>query len=104
MFRGRGLVILQTQSLLGALAFAVSVFCASQTSAIVGYLVALSALLMIVIGMYTESIWPTSAKRENPLVFSMFWGLMIGALLPFLVGVYLNGGLSAVYEIFKSSP
>jgi hypothetical protein len=49
-----------------------------------------------------ESIWPTQSRKESPLAFSLFWGLMIGAVVPFLVTTFVEGGASAVYEIFSS--
>ena len=94
----------QAGSLLGTLAVTVLVFLGSQASPVVGYLVALLALVMIVVAMYMGSIWPTRANKENPLVFSLFWGLMIGAIAPFLIATYLQGGVAALYEIFTSTP
>jgi hypothetical protein len=104
MFRGQGLAKPQSQSLVGALAVTVLAAIGSQTSAVLGYVLALSALVMIIVAMYMESIWPTQARKENSLVFSLFWGLMVGVIVPFLVTVYLEGGVSAVFEIFTARP
>lgn len=101
MFRGQGLGKPQIKSLIGALATAVLVTLGSHASPLLGYVFALSALVMIIVAMHTESIWPTQSRKENPLVFSLFWGLMIGAIGPFIVTTFLDGGVSAVYEIFK---
>lgn len=74
------------KSLLGTLAVTVSVFIGSQTSAVVGYVLALSALVLIIVAtLQMELIWPTRTKTENPLVFSLFWGLMIGLIGPGLI-------------------
>ncbi len=100
MFRGQGLGKPQAVSLLGALIVVVLVMLGSLTSPVFGYVFALSALVMITVAMYMESIWPTQSRRENSLVFSLFWGLMIGAIVPFLVTTFLDGGISAVFEIF----
>ncbi|MEE4250125.1 MAG: hypothetical protein V2I38_06005 [Alcanivoracaceae bacterium] len=104
MFRGQGLARPQRKSLLGAFAVIVLVLLGSQASAILGYLFALSAMIMIIVAMHMESIWPTHAKKENSLVFSLFWGLMIGAIVPFLITTFLKGGVTAVLEIFTSPP
>jgi Mg/Co/Ni transporter MgtE len=104
MFLGEGLVKPQAKSLFGTLAVTALVFLGSQTSAVAGYVLALSALFMIVVAMHMESIWPTKARKENSLVFSLFWGLMVGAIVPFLVTTFLKGGASAVYEIFTTQP
>lgn len=104
MFRGQGLGKPQGKSLLGALIVTVLVMLGSLTSPVFGYFFALSALVMIIVAMHMGSIWPTQSRKENSLVFSLFWGLMIGALVPFFVTTFLDGGLSAVYEIFTRKP
>lgn len=104
MYRGQGPAKPQNKSLFGALAVTVSVILGSQTSPVIGYVLALSALLMIIVAMHMESIWPTKARKENSLVFSLFWGLMIGAIVPFIVTTFLEGGASAVFEIFTKQP
>jgi hypothetical protein len=101
MFRGQGLGKPQVKSLVGALAILVLVMFGSQFSPVLGYVFALSALVMIIVAMHMESIWPTQTRKENALSFSLFWGLMIGTLVPFIVTTFLDGGVSAVYEIFK---
>ncbi|GAB5412637.1 MAG: hypothetical protein Cons2KO_02400 [Congregibacter sp.] len=104
MVRNQGATWPQTKSLIGAVVVAALVFIGSQSSPVLGYLLALSALVMILVAALVGSIWPTQSKRENPLVFSLFWGLMVGAIAPFLVSIYLEGGASAVIEIFTSEP
>jgi len=104
MYRGQGLAKPQSKSLFGALVVTVLVIVGSLTSAVIGYVLALSALLMIIVAMHMESIWPTKARKENSLVFSFFWGLMIGAIVPFIVTTFLEGGASAVFEIFTKQP
>ncbi|PLW67945.1 hypothetical protein C0039_15025 [Pseudohalioglobus lutimaris] len=100
MFRGQGPGKPQVKSLLGALTVVVLVMLGSLASPVFGYFFALSALVMIIVAMHMESIWPTQSRRENSLVFSLFWGLVIGAIVPFLVTTFLDGGISAAYEIF----
>ncbi|PLY16900.1 MAG: hypothetical protein C0631_02000 [Sedimenticola sp.] len=102
MFRGQRLARPQINSLVGTLAVIVLVFLGSQASAVIGYVFALSALVMIIVAMHMESIWPTQSRKENSLVFSLFWGLIIGTLVPFILTTFLEGGASAVYEIFTS--
>ena len=99
-FRCQGFAKPQSKSLFGTLVVTVLVILGSQTSAVMGYVLALSALLMIIVAMHIESIWPAKARKENSLVFSLFWGLMIGGIVPFIVTTFLEGGASAVFEIF----
>ena len=102
MFRGRGLAKPQSASVLGALVTAVVVHFSSQASPVLGYITSLMALILIVVAMNTGSIWPTQARKENVVIFSLFWGLMLGALLPFVIATYLEEGASGLYEIFTS--
>ena len=102
MFRNTRLIKPKNTSLLLTLLIALTAFFGSQASPFIGYLLAILALLVIIAAMYTESIWPTRGKEEKPFVFSLFWGLMIGVLLPFLVTIYLEGGLGAVYEMLMN--
>ena len=104
MFSGQGPAMPQTKSIVGAIAIAGLVLIGSKTSPLIGYVFALSTLIMIVVAMYMASIWPTQSRKENSLVFSIFWGLIIGGIVPFLITTFLEGGVSAVYELFNSEP
>lgn len=68
MFRGQGIAKPRVKSLVGALAAMVSAILGSQASPMLGYVFALSALVML-----TDSIWSTQSRKENSLVFSLFW-------------------------------
>jgi len=103
-FRGQSLTKPQTKSLLGTLVVIALVILGSQTSPMIGYLLALAALIIIIVAMHMNSIWPTQSKKENTLVFSLFWGLMLGLIAPFLVTTFLEGGASAVYDLLRSKP
>lgn len=100
MFINKWIPTPQTKSLIGALVVAIFAVIGSQASATIGYVLALSTLLMIVVAMHMNSIWPTKNKKENPFVFSIFWGLMTGTIVPFMVMVFLEGGVSAVIDVF----
>lgn len=101
MYRGQGPGRPRVKSLVGALAVSVLVLLGSAFSSVFGYLSALLTLVMIILAMHMESIWPTRTRMENALVFSLFWGLMLGGVVPFIVTTYLDGGASAVYGIFR---
>ena len=104
IFRGEGAARPQKKSLIGAVVATVVVLLGSQVSPVVGYLFALAAMVMIVVALFTDSIWPTRIKKEKPLVFALFWGLMLGVLVPFVVETFLEGGWSAVVEMLTSPP
>jgi uncharacterized membrane protein len=104
MFRGDSYTKPKLHSVVGALLVAGIFWFGANASYFVGYLVALLSMFMIIVGMYTESIWPKQRKQENVFVFSLFWGCMVGGILPFLISRYMEGGFEALYEIFREGP
>lgn len=86
----------RTASLVLALVVAVVVFFLMRVSPMISYFIALMTLVVIVITSYTDSMWATKAKQENIITFSAFWGLIIGAVLPFIINTYLQGGISSL--------
>ena len=91
----------QTKSLMGATVVTVVVMIGSHASTVIGYALALLALIMIVVAELMKSIWPTKARKENAFVFSLFWGLILGGIVPFIITTFLEGGVSAVFKIFS---
>ena len=102
MFREQKYTKPQLKSVIATLAVAGLAFFASQISPMVGYFLALLTLVSIIIASFTNSFLPTQAKKENILIFSLFWGLMLGLIVPILISTYLEGGLLAIWEIFSS--
>lgn len=89
-------------SVLFTLLIAIAVFLGSQAFPVFGYYAALLTLVLLILASITNSYWPSREKAENPLVFSLFWGLVIGGLVPFLAVTYAEGGMQAVFDIFTS--
>lgn len=104
MANGQGLAKPQIKSLVGTAIVVVAAMLGSEASPMLGYAFALLALIMIIVALSTNSIWPSNSRKENSLVFSLFWGLMLGLVVPYLVTIYLEGGLSAVYELYRAEP
>jgi len=102
MFRSQQLVKPKKQSIFLTITVVVIVFFGSQASAIVGYFSGLIGLLAIIFASFMDSFWPTRSKPENSVVFALFWGIMIGAVLPFTLNIFLEGGFKAVYEMLLS--
>ncbi|MEM7467868.1 MAG: hypothetical protein AAF387_13425 [Pseudomonadota bacterium] len=102
MFRSQQLVKPKKQSILLTITVVVIAFLGSQTSAVLGYLLGLMGLLAIIFASLMDSFWPTRSKPENSVAFALFWGMMIGAVLPFMLNIFLEGGFKAVYEMLPS--
>lgn len=101
MFRGHRLTKPKIQSFFGSLLVAALAGFGSNASSMIGYSVALLSLLMIGIASYTDSFWPNERKKENTVIFSLFWGCMIGFLLPLLVTKFLESGFAALYDLLS---
>lgn len=54
----------------------------------IGYFLALLTMIAIVVASLTDSFWPSKETPENPIVFGLFWGLMLGLLLPYVLIKY----------------
>ncbi len=102
MFRGQELTKPKSQSIFFTVIVAVVVFLGSLVSPIVGYLSGLIGLLAIIFASITDSFWPTRNKPENSMVFSLFWGIMLGGIAPMILSIFLEGGFKAVYEMLLS--
>lgn len=104
MFRGQSLAKPQAKSVLGALFVAALAMFGSQATPLLGYVFALLAMVMIIVVSLMDSAWPRQSRKENSLVFSLFWGLMIGIVLPGLVSTFMEGGVAGLYELYRSEP
>lgn len=102
MFRGQELARPKNKSILFSVIVAVVVLWGSSVSPVVGYLSGLIGLLAIIFASISDSFWPTKNKPENTIVFSLFWGVMLGGIVPMIVSIFLEGGFEAVYEMLVS--
>lgn len=104
MYRDNRFAKPKIASLIGAIVIAVLVWAGSHLSSMAGYAVALLSMLMLFVVLLTDSAWPRKSKPENIAVFSLFWGSMLGVVMPQLISIVLDGGLVALYELYVSDP
>ena len=104
MFRGQQYTTPNIKSITGTLVVSILAFIGSHYSPVIGYVLALLTMLTLIVAMYTESIWPTQAKKENIYIFCLFWGLILGTVIPFLITTFIHEGWSGVYNILTSEP
>ncbi|NVJ61573.1 MAG: hypothetical protein HWE27_14350 [Gammaproteobacteria bacterium] len=90
MFRYDQLVKPKAASIILSFAIAISSFVIQMYSLWGGYILALVFLLNMILASLLDSFWPTRGKKENPIVFGLFWGLILGLLVPFLTLKYLS--------------
>ncbi len=89
----------QKASIILSVVIALLAYFGSQTSPFIGYLLAISFLLALIAASLLNSFWPTKGKKENSFIFSLFWGLLIGVLLPFILTTYKEGGVDAIMDL-----
>lgn len=87
------------QSITFTVIVAALVFWGSVQSPILGYAAGLIGLLSLIFASLLDSFWPTANKPENPFVFSIFWGVMLGGAAPMMLDIFVEGGFQAVYEL-----
>lgn len=102
MFKGQKLTKPKNLSIFFTVIVTLAVFMGSLASPVVGYLSGLIGLLAIIFASILDSFWPTINKPENSVVFSLFWGVMLGGVIPMILSIFLEGGFEAIYEMFVS--
>lgn len=99
MFRGQKLTRPKNQSIILTAIVAVAVLLSSLVSPVAAYFAGVTGLLAIIFALILESFWPTKNKQENSIVFSLFWGVMLGGIVPMVVSIFLESGFEAIYEM-----
>lgn len=99
MWSGDKLTKPKNSSLLLSVVIAIIVFFFSQMSPIMGYFSGLLTLIMMIVASLMNSYWPTESKEENVFVFSIFWGLFLGAVLPFLISIFIDKGFEGIIDM-----
>ena len=77
---------------------------AASASPYVGYVFALSTIVLIGLQPTMDlPIWPNRKRPESPVTFAVFWGLIGGLIVPGLVVRYKEKGIAGWLE-FLSAP
>lgn len=77
---------------------------ASNTFPIIGLGLAILALgLLAYQCLFDLHVWPTFKQTEHPLFFSIYWSLIAGLIIPFLITELIENGVSGILNIFSDS-
>ena len=74
MFRGDRYTKPKPQSFVGALIVAVLAWMGTYISSVIGYFIALLCMVMIIVALNINSIWPRERENKRILLFSPFSG------------------------------
>jgi len=100
MWSGDKLVKPKKISLLLSIVFAIIVYFLSRISPMISYILALAVL--IIEGFMDMPWWPTQAREENVVAFSITWGLILGLVLPFLISIFMDKGFEGIIEMLTT--
>ena len=97
MFRDDALKRPQTISIVLTPVVAVGAYFGAAYSPMIGYTLAI--LTMLLIGFASRSVWPTRKQSENPIVFALFWGLILGLVVPMLLSILMTEGIAGIWDM-----
>jgi len=73
---------------------------AAGSSPYMGYGLAIATMVLIGVQAFSVlAIWPNRKRREHPLAFAVFWGLMPGRVVPGMVETIREDGLAGWWNL-----
>ena len=100
MFRSEKLIAPSRLDIALTIVVAAFSLIANHYSPAAGYVLAIATLLLILLQLFFSlSIWPTRGKEANPYLFGLYWGLMAGLVIPFLLQELFTGGLKGIWDL-----
>ena len=102
MFRNEKLMAPSRFHVFVTIAVAVISCTTNYFSNVAGY--ALALLTIALIGLqawFSFRIWPTYGNAANPYVFGLYWGLIVGLILPFIFIIVANEGISGIWMLLS---
>jgi hypothetical protein len=104
MFRNDKLIKPTKLSIIMTLVLSLAIWFVSNTFPIIGLGLAILALgLLAYQCLFDLHVWPTFKQAENPLLFSIYWSLIAGLIIPFLSTELIENGVSRILNIFSGS-
>lgn len=102
MFRSEKLVVPGKLHIALTAIVAIFSFGANHYSPAAGLILALVAMVMIALQFwFSFRIWPTYGHSANPYFFGLYWGLMSGLVVPFLLSIIFNEGIQGIWDLLN---
>lgn len=102
MFRNEKMAVPSRLHIAFAIIVAVLSFAANHYSLAAGYVLAL--VVIVLIGLqcwFSFRVWPTYGYNVNPYVFGVYWGLMSGLVLPYILSILINEGILGILDLLN---
>ena len=102
VFRKEKIIVPGRLHVVLAIIVAFTSFAANHYSPAAGIVLALVAVTLIGLQFwFAFRIWPTYGYGVNPCIFGLYWGLVSGLILPFILSVAINEGVQGVWELLN---
>lgn len=100
MFRNEKLILPSTLHVTLAATVALCAFFMNLYSPAIGYVLALVTLILIALQVwFSLRVWPTVGHSANPYFFALYWGLMSGLVIPFIIEIFIDEGITGVLDM-----
>ncbi len=103
MFRNEKLVKPTNWQITAAAVVGIASYTGNYFSPAIGLVLALFTMVLIGAQWWFDfRVWPTFKYKVHPLVFGLYWGLIVGLVIPMLIRVSLEDGLGGIWELLVS--
>ena len=76
----------------------------ASASPYVGYGMAISIIIMLGVQALVDlPIWPNQKRPEHPTIFGVYWGLILGLIVPLLLARYMEEGFAGWMGLLSAS-